>query len=244
MTRSEEFRICSYNIHKGFSTSNRRFLLEDIRHAIRTVDSDFVMLQEVMGLDSHSDPRRCNNQFEFLADSVWDHAAYGKNAIYESGHHGNAILSKFPFVEWHNTDISRFFFSQRGILLGKTNNGIYLACTHFGLLKVERRPQLKALTALINRYVPADAPLIIGGDFNDWRLELNREIKRALQVKEAHTEVYGKPARTFPGKLPLLPMDRLYFRNLQLVDAEVLSGNPWQRLSDHCALTAIFKLPA
>ncbi len=236
-----QIRICSYNIHKGFNSSNLRFLLDEIRHAIRTIDSDLVFLQEVMGEDLHEDKERHTNQFEYLADSVWTHYAYGHNAIYDSGHHGNAILSKHPFTEWQNYDVSRWSFSQRGVLIGKTQIGLYLACIHFGLLATERRSQLKSLINLIRNEVPDDAPLIIAGDFNDWTLTTDRKIKKKLQVKEANSEITGKPALTFPGKLPLLPMDRIYYRNLNLIDAEVLSGNPWQKLSDHCAVSAIFE---
>jgi hypothetical protein len=30
---------------------------------------------------------------------------------------------------------------------------------------------------------------------------------------------------------------------MELIDAEVLSGMPWQQLSDHCALYAEFSIP-
>ena len=240
--KKQQLRICSYNIHKGFSSTNTRFLLDDIRHAIRTIDSDFVFLQEVMGEDLHEDDERHTNQFEFLADSIWHHHAYGHNAIYDTGHHGNAILSKYPFTEWKNTDVSIFNFSQRGVLLGKTDIGVYLACLHFGLFSAERHIQLKTLCKLIKDKVPNDAPLIIAGDFNDWTQSMDRKIKKQLQVKEAYSEIFGKTAKTFPSQLPLLAVDRIYYRNIDLIDAEVLSGNPWKKLSDHCALTAIFEM--
>ena len=67
-----------------------------------------------------------NNQFEFLADSIWDHFAYGKNAIYQHGHHGNAILSEIPFNRLHNLDVSTMRISQRGILHGQLENGTHL----------------------------------------------------------------------------------------------------------------------
>lgn len=240
MKKNQQFRVCSYNIHKGFSTSNRKFLLQDIRHAIRTVNSDFVFLQEVMGENQSKRGNRHRNQFEFLADSIWQHHAYGQNAIYDTGHHGNAILSKFPFVEHKNVDVSLWNFSQRGLLLGKTDNGVYLLCVHLGLLALERQTQLQSLVALVNKEIPKDAPLIIAGDFNDWSMDIDKRISKTLHVKEAYSTMYGKPARTFPSKLPILPMDRIYYRNLELVDTEVLSGKPWSKLSDHCALTAIF----
>lgn len=239
---TDTLRICSYNIHKGFNAANRRFLLDDIRHAIRTVDADFVFLQEVMGEDLRRPGSSNGNQFEFLADSIWPHYAYGHNAVYERGHHGNAMLSKYSFLLFENHDVSRWSFSQRGVLLGKVSIGVYLACVHLGLFAAERKTQLNALAGIIQRFVPDDAPLIIAGDFNDWTGRLNPHIQQQLHVKEAYSEIFGKLPRTFPGALPILPTDRIYFRNLQLDDAEVLSGAPWNRLSDHCALSAIFRM--
>ena len=237
-----QLRVCSYNIHKGFSTSNRKFLLQEIRHAIRMVDADFVFLQEVMGESHRKRGQDHKNQFEFLADSIWHHKAYGQNAIYENGHHGNAILGKYPFIDYKNIDVSQWSASQRGLLLGKTDIGVYLLCAHFGLLAFEREAQLNAMVKLVKKDIPAKAPLVIAGDFNDWNLGIHQKITERLKVKEAYTTIAGKPPKTFPSKLPLLPMDRVYYRNIELVDAEVLSGKPWNTLSDHCALMAIFKL--
>jgi endonuclease/exonuclease/phosphatase family metal-dependent hydrolase len=243
MKQKNQLRICTYNIHKGFSTSNRKFLLHDIRHAIRMLDSDFVFLQEVMGENNGKRGNSLGNQFEYLADSIWHHHAYGQNAIYDNGHHGNAILSKYPFIEHKNIDVSQMKVSQRGLLIGKTENGIYLLCVHLGLFSLERRIQLSALIKLVKKEVPKKAPLIIAGDFNDWNLDIHRKITEQLKVKEAYSTLFEKPAKTFPSKFPLLAMDRIYYRNLELVDAEVLSGKPWSRLSDHCALAAIFAVP-
>lgn len=243
MKQKDQLRICTYNIHKGFSTSNRKFLLDDIRHAIRMVDSDFVFLQEVMGENHRKRGLHLRNQFEYLADSIWKHHAYGQNAIYDNGHHGNAILSKYPFVEHKNIDVSQFGVSQRGLLIGKTDNGIYLVCIHLGLFSLERQLQLQTLVKVVKKEIPKKAPLIIAGDFNDWNLGIDRKIQQELKVKEAYSTLHEKPAKTFPSKWPLLPMDRIYYRNLELVDAEVLSGKPWSRLSDHCALAAIFAVP-
>ena len=96
------------------------------------------------------------------------------------------------------------------------------------------------LLELLTQKVPQDAPLIIAGDFNDWNGALHRELTTQYRFKEAYNNIYGRLAKTFPARLPLFAMDRIYYRNLQLLDAEALSGAPWQRLSDHRALSAIF----
>lgn len=245
-----QLRVCTYNIHKGFCAANKRPITEELRHAIRTVDADLVFLQEVVGerleaikgAEQNKNPVFTYPQFEFLADEVWPHHAYGRNAIYQSGDHGNAILSKNPFVDWDNIDVSKWRFSQRGLLFGKLNIGLHVVCIHLGLFSHERKNQLKKLLQLLVEKVPADYPLIIAGDFNDWSGSLQRKMVGELAFKEAYTEAFGRPAKTFPARFPLLSVDRIYYRNLDLVDAEVLSGEPWKRLSDHCALYASFQL--
>lgn len=234
-------RLLSYNIHKGFSGANRRYLLREMRSAIQEVSADTVFLQEVIG--EHRKMARLHNtdaaQFEYLADTVWPHYAYGKNAIYSRGHHGNAILSKHPFDHWHNYDLSRYWFSQRGLLHGRIGD-LHLFCVHLGLLGGERRWQLDKLIGQIQALVSGPEPVIIAGDFNDWNLRCHRELTDRLQMKEALSETFGRPARTFPAALPLLRTDRIYYRNLSLVDADCLSGLHWRRLSDHCPLYAEF----
>ena len=219
---------------------NTRYLLQEIRQAIQLVDADIVFLQEVVGenWDIHQNGDN-DNHLEFLTDSVWPHFSYGKNAIYQKGHHGNAILSKQPICETKNIDITHWSFSQRGILLARLDTGVYLLCLHFGLLQRERMRQLRTLLKTIDSEIPIDAPLIVAGDFNDWNRRLHNVITDESNLKEVHNETYGKVARTYPSVAPMLPMDRIYYRNLDLLKVETLSGPPWSRLSDHYALNAI-----
>ena len=106
--------IATYNIHKGFSFFNQRIVLHEMRDKLRALGTDIIFLQEVVGAH-HKHAIRFSNwpsnpQYEFLADSVWQDFAYGKNAVYAEGHHGNAILSRFPIIRWENIDISAHRF--------------------------------------------------------------------------------------------------------------------------------------
>ena len=96
-----KLKILSYNIHKGFTVSNKKFILEGIRFALRELDPDILFLQEVLG--DHKTNQiyipDWETQFEYLADENWLHHAYGKNAVYTEGHHGNAILRFFAVTK-------------------------------------------------------------------------------------------------------------------------------------------------
>ncbi len=242
----QSLKVLSYNIHKGFSHFNTHYLLDNIRDVVRAVDADLVFLQEVIG-ENVKHRRRINNwvpetQFEFLADSVWPFHAYGKNAIYSHGHHGNAVLSKTPFQVLGNIELSQFSISRRGMLMGETKTGIYVLCVHLGLFAWERRRQLQIIIDEIESRIDPGAPLILAGDFNDWHMQVHRILDKRLGLQEAYLSRHQRVARTFPVGLPLLKMDRIYYRNMDAVNALCFSGTPWSRLSDHCALYAEFSL--
>lgn len=240
-------KVLTYNIHKGFSSSNLRFILHDIKESLRHVDADVLLLQEIHGERVISNKRfddwPNNRQFEFLADQVWPHHAYGKNAIYKSGHHGNAILSKYPFIRWENIDVSFMRSASRSLLHGiiqlpGIQQKIHIICVHLGLFGRERASQLSTLVERINSHVPPDEPLVIAGDFNDWRGLAERYLHHDLGVKEAFKSTRGTYARTFPAVLPVLSMDRIYYRGLDVVRCQRLHDQPWSRLSDHTPLLA------
>ena len=44
------------------------------------------------------------------------HCAYGMNAVYDHGHHGNALVSSFPIASSRNQDVSDHAYEARGIL--------------------------------------------------------------------------------------------------------------------------------
>ena len=54
-------------------------------------------------------------QHEFLTHEG-AHCAYGMNAVYQDGHHGNAIVSRHPIPIWENIDISHHPIESRGLL--------------------------------------------------------------------------------------------------------------------------------
>ena len=113
-------RVLTVNIHKGYAALNRRFVLQELRHAIREVNADIVFLQEVQGAHAARSARVAGwpqaPHYEFLADELWPQFAYGRNAVYPHGHHGNALLSKYPIVRHENHDVSVGGLEARGLL--------------------------------------------------------------------------------------------------------------------------------
>ncbi|WP_410498372.1 endonuclease/exonuclease/phosphatase family protein [Chitinibacter sp. S2-10] len=241
--------LASYNIHKGLSPLNRRLVLHDVRQALNQLAPDLVFLQEVQGVHlehSHRFETWQNAQHEYLAGDLL-HSAYGKNAHYQLGHHGNALLSRFPILHWHNLDLTLHRFEQRGALhcqIKVANRELHTLCVHLNLRGGDRRKQIQRLINYVAQHIPAEAPLVLAGDFNDWRGELSVMLSQQLGMNEAFETLHGAPARSFPVRMPLLTLDRIYVRGFDIVHAEVLTGAPWRSLSDHAPLLTMLDHPS
>lgn len=244
-------RVATYNIHKGLSQFNRRLMVHELRERLRVMAADLIFLQEVVGLHERHATRYHNwpeaPQYEFLAESVWPEFAYGKNAVYDGGHHGNAILSRFPIVRWENENVSAHPMDQRGLLHAEVevpgwDLRLHCVCVHLGLRARWRRQQVDALAQRIHAMVPDASPLIIAGDFNDWHGKAGNILMDGLRLSEAFQLTMGRPARSYPALVPLLRLDRIYVRGLRVKDAQVHRGRPWSRISDHAALSATMTL--
>jgi endonuclease/exonuclease/phosphatase family metal-dependent hydrolase len=242
-----DLHVATYNIHKGFSVFNRRMVIHELRDRLRGLGADIIFLQEVVGRHEQHANRfhewPDEPQYEFLADAVWGEFAYGRNAVYDHGHHGNAILSRYPIVSAENQDVSSHPFESRGVLhcevrLPRTGVSLHCLCVHFALMERGRKQQIGQLIDRIVELVPEDAPLIVAGDFNDWRNRAGHRLAGELGLAEVFRDHRGRPARSFPSRLPLFRLDRIYTRGFSIHHAEVHHGHAWSRISDHAMLTA------
>ena len=244
---SPALTVMTVNTHKGFTTFNRKFILPELRDAVRKVGADVVFLQEVLGTHEEHGNRVENwpdaPQYEFLADSIWPQFAYGRNMVYPKGHHGNAIMSKYPIVHHQNHDVSILGPEKRGMLhceleMPGAQQNVHAICVHLGLAESHRQQQLQLLCEIIKTEIPEGAPLIVAGDFNDWRRRAHDVLWRDAGLKEVFVTAYGEPAKTFPARFPILALDRIYVRNASVHLPVVLPRTPWSHLSDHAPLVA------
>lgn len=244
--------VATCNIHKGFSVTplfSRKLVIHELRDRLRGLDADLVFLQEVIGNHTRHAARHrtwpVEPQYQFLADSVWGEYAYGRNAVYRAGDHGNAILSRYPIARWDNQDVSSHRFESRGLLhceiaVPGWDDVLHCVCVHLALNAGGRSRQMESLRQRIERLVPREAPLIVAGDFNDWhwRHKATHELAHPLNMHEVFELVNGTPARSFPAMLPMLRLDRIYVRGFRVQKANVHHGRAWSRVTDHAALTA------
>jgi endonuclease/exonuclease/phosphatase family metal-dependent hydrolase len=239
--------IATFNIHKGLTHFNARFSLHQQRDVLRKLHADVVFLQEVQDAHTLRSERYKNwpssGQAAFLADAIWPQFMYGKNSIYPAGHHGNALLSKFPIIKTFNQDISAHKSENRGMLhcvleVPGWDEPLHAICVHLGLFAHWRHAQVSAIAHYIEQHVPKNEPLIIAGDFNDWNQRTGRTFAARLQVHEVFEHHAGKPARSFPSWMPVLRLDRIYTRGFNVQEVKVHSGAQFFQLSDHAILAA------
>jgi endonuclease/exonuclease/phosphatase family metal-dependent hydrolase len=247
-----KLRVVTYNIHKGFSQFNRRLVLHDIREGLKGVGADVAFLQEVVGEDRGHARRHgvgwpVSGQHAFLCETD-NHHAYGMNAVHQHGHYGNAIVSRFPIKSWENLDISHHRFENRGLLHTEITvpgwtQSLHCINVHLGLWARSRRFQLEWLADRIREAVPDDEPVIVAGDFNDWQRKASNVLGHELGLFEVFERSEGRHARSFPARMPMLHLDRIYVRGFGIENVQRLTGSPWAKLSDHVALAATLNKP-
>jgi endonuclease/exonuclease/phosphatase family metal-dependent hydrolase len=268
-----KIRVATYNIHKGVSALRSTPRVLALKKAISQFHADIVFLQEVQGRHDRFQARYGHHgrgkrhwpeeaQHEYFAGES-HHSAYGMNAVYDHGHHGNALLSAFPIENTHNHDISDHAYEQRGILhcvLETPGGKVHCYVVHLGLFEGGRGRQTEALIEAVQASAPNGEPVLIAGDFNDWRNNLSERLRNALGVVEVFDQLGPRtvlgdlvrnlagrkpritPARTFPAALPWFRLDRIYARGFKVDNAEVLHGPLWARLSDHAPIVASLEL--
>lgn len=232
-----EISLICFNIHKGYGwhklQGRRKFI--EIEHHIRTQSPDLIFFQEITG-----------SQIKAFTLDIWNHYCYGKNAVYLTGHHGNAIFSKFPIHFIENFNLSTFRMEKRGLLHSiikfPDERNVHLLCVHLGLFKKSRELQYKMILNYIKSIISSDDPIILGGDFNDWGSHATQPLVHEFGLHEAFLTLHGNYAKTFPSWAPLLKLDRVYIRHLTVVSAEIMKEKSWRSLSDHLALKVVLNI--
>jgi endonuclease/exonuclease/phosphatase family metal-dependent hydrolase len=262
-----KIRIATYNIHKGVSSFGSHPRIHALKQALNSMNADVIFLQEVQGRHDllalrHAASWPSQGQHEYLAGEL-QHCVYGVNAVYDHGHHGNALLSNFPVASSRNQDISDHAYEARGILhcvVQTPETPVHCYVIHLGLFAGSRRRQTQALIDAVTSSAPANEPVIIAGDFNDWGNQLSDILRSCLGVTEVFDanlpkrgfgtylrQLSGRgvkiqPARTFPAALPMLQLDRVYVRGFEVETAQVMHGAMWAKLSDHAPIVATLNL--
>jgi endonuclease/exonuclease/phosphatase family metal-dependent hydrolase len=234
-----EVRVATYNIHRSRGL-DRRTRPDRIAAVLAAVDPDIVALQEVVGPGPSG-----------AGHAAAIGAALGMRGImaptreYRRHAFGNAVLTRYPITEHSQIDLSWKTCeprnSQRAAIDLGQRRVLQIYNVHLGTALLERRHQAPRLADWIHdTRVPG--PKVVLGDFNEWGRGLVDDVL-AERLESANLFPHLRRRRTYPGFLPLLHLDHIYFEG----DVEIRRIHlPRTRLSlvasDHLPLVADLRI--
>lgn len=236
----DRFRVVTYNVHKcrgvDMRTSPSR-----IADVLREIDADIVALQEVV---SHHDRREEEHQARFLADELGMSYTIGENRLHQGGSYGNVLLTKFDVTHTRNFDITVHGREPRGCLLADVKMDeaqmLHVYNIHLGTAFRERHHQVKRLldAEILSR--EHFAPRLMLGDFNDWMKGIASRLLKS-HFHSAEPELHIPHRRTFPGFLPMVTLDHIYYDSHLRVENTFAHRTALSMVaSDHLPLVADF----
>jgi endonuclease/exonuclease/phosphatase family metal-dependent hydrolase len=169
------------------------------------------------------------------------------------GRYGNATLSRFPILRERNIDLTIGTLRKRrgcqhtSVLVREGEPPFEVFNLHLGLSAWERRRQIEVLVRSSEfTRVQDHTPVLVGGDFNDWRSLLRPAFTNGLGFRSAtDSRRFGaeRAMPTYPSFSPQGALDRLYFRGpLDLLSARRCRLQISRVASDHLPVIAEFRL--
>ena len=238
-------RIVTYNVHKCRGMDRREHPAR-IAEVLRETEADVIALQEVLSV---REAARERDQARFLAEELGMHYHIGENRKLHGGAYGNVTLSRLPFRETHNYDITWSGRERRGCLradvaveTGASTRLLHVFNIHLGTAFIERRHQARRLVGdeILNNAKLEGARVALG-DFNEWTRGLATRLL-GTHLQSADVRHHLKRARTYPGVLPLLHLDHVYYDNsLELIRLSLHRSRTALVASDHLPLVADFQ---
>lgn len=239
----ETIKIMTFNIASGQKLDGI-LDLELTASVIEKTEIDIVGLQEVD--QNFSQRSNFEDQTKWLADRLGMSMAYGPTISEETAggkrarrQFGNAVLSKYPIVKFHNHPLTRIKAEgknseQRGLLETViAADGFHMAFfnTHLSLNDEELEMHIEELLEITGQ---ADMPVIIAGDFNaDPRSSHIKKMKQHFSdifgAAENHPSTYKKKGH-HGEKIDYI----FYDSNWQVQGAEIIETEA----SDHYPLLA------
>lgn len=236
-------RIVTYNIHKCRGMDGRHSPSR-IAEILRDVKADIIALQEVLSIEG---VHRHRDQARYFAEELGLHLRVGANRRLQGGLYGNIVLSRLPLIGGANYDLSVEGREKRGCIRADVDVGngrvLHLFNLHLGTALRERRRQGRTLIdARIIENPELLGPRVVLGDFNDWTQGLAAQFL-AARLSSVDIRTHLNRSRTYPGLLPLIHLDHIYFDDVLDLERLILHRTRKTLMaSDHLPLVADFRV--
>jgi endonuclease/exonuclease/phosphatase family metal-dependent hydrolase len=234
------FRVATYNIHRCRGLDGR-VSAERIVKVLEEVNANIVGLQETLSVPGFSPEA---DQPRFIADALGMHYSAASVRTLAGGAYGNVVLSRFPFRNTCQYDLSVRGREARGCMRADIEIGerlLHVFNVHLGTDFFERRHQARKLIAPdLLCHDEIDAPRIVLGDFNEWTRGLASRLL-ATHLESADIRKHLNRSKTYPGVLPLMHLDHIYHdHDLKLATLHLHRSRTALVASDHLPLYADF----
>jgi endonuclease/exonuclease/phosphatase family metal-dependent hydrolase len=223
---------------------DRRVVPQRIVDVLGELNADVVALQEVLSIP---DGKPEDDQARFIAEQLKLSHTVGGTRRLRGGIYGNVVLSRWPITTTQNFDISVRGREQRGCLRADVEvvggSPLHVFNVHLGTAYLERRHQGRRLIdeAILNNR-ELSGPRLMLGDFNEWTRGLASKLL-ASHLVSADVRLHLPRRRTYPGVLPLLHLDHVYYEDSLELEAMTLYRTRLSLLaSDHLPLVADFQM--
>lgn len=239
----DTLRIVTYNIHKCRGL-DRRVRPDRIAAVLRETGGDIIAMQEVLSIDGHGHEQ---HQARCIAEELGMDYRIGENRRLHGGAYGNVTLSRLPLGITQNYDITWRGRERRGCLRvdvhPEERSVFHVFNIHLGTAFIERRFQGRQL---VSREILSSngltGPRVVVGDFNEWTHGLASRLLSS-HLKSADIRYHLSRARTYPGILPLVHLDHVYYDDvLELKRLTLHRSRTALVASDHLPLVADFAL--
>lgn len=237
---TRRLRVVTWNIHSCIDHRGR-YTPERTARIIRLLAPDIIALQEAnLAADAGSD--RLLRALEPQLPHWLFAPTHERGCLHRPGEttgFGNLIASRWPIHAETPLDLSHAEREPRQALRARValpEGTLHCWAVHLGLGLAERREQGRRLTEALAR-LPADEPLVLVGDFNEW-------LPRARSLRALHRQMTRlPPRRSFPAARPLLPLDQVWIRGpLHAHGLEAVRDPIVPRISDHLPVVAELSL--
>ncbi len=225
-------RVMTYNIRHGLGADGR-VDLGRITAVISSYGPDIVGIQEV---DINKPRSGLVDQAEALAHRLGMTASFQPCLSSEGERYGIATLSRIPIIETRHLSLPGRPKLRRSeprcalvtrLAWPDESGSVEVINTHLSTVFRERAAQTEAIACELG-----GPHAIVVGDFNC--TPLSRAYKQLCCGLRSATRY----ARTWPATLPMMPIDHILVRGLEVVRAGTWTAKPARVASDHLPLYA------
>jgi endonuclease/exonuclease/phosphatase family metal-dependent hydrolase len=220
-----QIRLASYNVRKCVGLDRRR-KPGRIIDVLNSLAADVIALQEA---DRRLGPRPAALPARLIEEETDFQCLEVSERGPSIGWHGNAVLVRKGLACGNVERLELPGTEPRGALLVQIGGRFHVVAAHLGLLRRDRRRQLRAIAERLREV--SDHAVILG-DFNEWARTRGLE-----PLQGAYT--VNSPGFSYHAARPVVALDRIaHGAGLELSDAGVVQSRVTRVASDHLPIWA------